>query len=147
MVATSAVLVGYMHGALRSAVEHARRRTQFGRPIASFQAIQHLCAELLIDAEAGRTATYGAAWSVDNLGADEGLNAAAVAKAWTAPAAVRVCQSALQIFGGMGFTWDCDAHLYLRSAIVCANSFATETAALDVVADGALLAPAGSGHE
>ena len=147
MVATSAVLVGYMHGALRSAVEHARRRTQFGRPIASFQAIQHLCAELLIDVEAGRTATYGAAWSVDNLGADEGLNAAAVAKAWTAPAAVRVCQSALQIFGGMGFTWDCDAHLYLRSAIVCANSFATETAALDVVADLALLAPAGSGHD
>jgi alkylation response protein AidB-like acyl-CoA dehydrogenase len=145
MVATSAVLVGYMQGALRSAVEHARRRTQFGRPIASFQAIQHLCAELLIDVEAGRTATYGAAWSVENLTVAEGLNAAAVAKAWTAPAAVRVCQSALQIFGGMGFTWDCDAHMYLRSALVCANSFATEAAALDVVADLALFAPPGPG--
>jgi alkylation response protein AidB-like acyl-CoA dehydrogenase len=135
MVATAAALTGYMDGALRDALEHAKRRVQFGRSIASFQAIQHMCADMLIDLEASRTATYGAAWSVDNAEADAGLAAAAVAKAWAAPAAIRVCHAAIQIFGGMGFTWECNAHLYLRSAIMCGNSFDTETSALDLVVE------------
>ena len=82
-----------------------------------------------------RTATYGAAWAVDNLAPAEALVAAATAKAWAAAAARRVCETAIQLHGGMGYTWECDAHLYLRSALFSADAFGGEAGALDTVAD------------
>lgn len=137
-LATTAALCGAMAGAMAVAVEHAKNRHQFGRPIGSFQAIAHLCADMLVDVETSRTALLGAAWAFDHLSNGEALTAAATAKAWAAPAARRVCEAAIQVHGGMGFTWECDAHLFLRSAILCGDAFGGEAAALDQVAAGAL---------
>jgi|HubBroStandDraft_4_1064222.scaffolds.fasta_scaffold11336_4 alkylation response protein AidB-like acyl-CoA dehydrogenase len=132
-VITAASLVGTMAGALRLATEHAKSREQFGRPIGSFQAIQHMCAEMLVDVETSRTATFGAAWAAANLEPGEALRAASVAKAWAASASRRVCESAMQVHGGMGYTWECDVHLYLRSAQLCGAAFGDEMACLDSV--------------
>jgi alkylation response protein AidB-like acyl-CoA dehydrogenase len=133
-VAMAACLVGAMAGALGLAVEHAKTRQQFGRPIGSFQAVQHICADMLVDVETSRTAMYGAAWAADNLPGRAALTAAATAKAWACAAAKRVCEAAIQVHGGMGFTWECDVHLFLRSAVLCADAFGGEPGALDTVA-------------
>jgi alkylation response protein AidB-like acyl-CoA dehydrogenase len=134
LVAATAALVGYMTVSLELAVTHARTREQFGKPIGAFQAIGHLCAEMLVDLEASRTALYGAAWAVDNLPPTTSLRSAAVARGWACAAAKRVCESTIQVYGGMGFTWECDAHLYLRAATLAADAFAGERGALDIVA-------------
>ena len=133
-VGLAAALVGSMSGAMATALEHVKSREQFGRTIGSFQAVQHLCADMLVDVESSRTATYGAAWLVDNAPTDEALLAGATAKAWCAAAARRVCETAIQLHGGMGYTWECDAHLYLRSALFCADAFGGEQGALEAVA-------------
>lgn len=134
-VATGAALVGAMDGSSRAAVEYAKGRQQFGRPIGSFQAVQHLCSEMLVDTEAARSALYGAAWAVEHAPPHEAAKAAAMAKAWCASAAVRVCETAMQVHGGMGMTWECDGHLYLRASHLAAAAFGGEAAALDAVAD------------
>ena len=134
-VGLAASLVGTMSGAMDTALAHVATREQFGRTIGSFQAVQHLCADMLVDVESARTATYGAAWAVDNLTPGEALVAGATAKAWAAAAARRVCETAIQLHGGMGYTWECDAHLYLRAALFCADAFGGEAGALDTVAD------------
>jgi alkylation response protein AidB-like acyl-CoA dehydrogenase len=134
LVAATAALVGYMTVSLELAVTHARTREQFGKPIGAFQAIGHLCAEMLVDLESSRTALYGAAWAVDNLPSAISLRSAATARGWACAAAKRVCESTIQVYGGMGFTWECDAHLYLRAAILAADAFAGERGALDIVA-------------
>lgn len=134
LVATTAALVGYMTVSLELAVTHARTREQFGKPIGAFQAIGHLCAEMLVDLESSRTALYGAAWAVDNLAPAMSLRSAAIARGWACAAAKRVCESTIQVYGGMGFTWECDAHLYLRAATLAADAFAGERGALDIVA-------------
>lgn len=134
LVATTAALVGYMTVSLELAVAHARTREQFGKPIGAFQAVGHLCAEMLVDLESSRTALYGAAWAVDNLPAAMSLRSAAIAKGWACAAAKRVCESTIQVYGGMGFTWECDAHLYLRAVILTADAFGGERGALDIVA-------------
>jgi alkylation response protein AidB-like acyl-CoA dehydrogenase len=134
LVATTAALVGYMTVSLELAVTHARTREQFGKPIGTFQAIGHLCADMLVDLESSRTALYGAAWAVDNLPPAMALRSAAIARGWACTAAKRVCESTIQVHGGMGFTWECDAHLYLRAATLAADAFAGERGALDIVA-------------
>ena len=135
-VALAACLVGAMTGAMATALAHVASREQFGRTIGSFQAVQHLCADMLVDVESSRTATYGAAWAVDNRPAADALVAAATAKAWATSAARRVCETALQLHGGMGYTWECDVHLYLRTALLLGEAFGGEQGALDTVADG-----------
>jgi alkylation response protein AidB-like acyl-CoA dehydrogenase len=139
-VGLSAVLVGVMTGAMETAVAHVQSREQFGRTIGSFQAVQHLCADMLVDVESSRTALYGAAWGVDHLDPAEALVGAATARAWAAAAARRVCETGIQLHGGMGYTWECDAHLYLRTALFCADVFGGRTAALDTVADAVFAA-------
>lgn len=109
-------LVGTMAGALDGAVDHARQREQFGRPIGSFQAVAHLCADAHVSIEAARSATWRAAWAVDALPVEEALDAARVAKAWCSEAGREVCESAIQVWGGLGITWECDAHRHLRRA-------------------------------
>jgi alkylation response protein AidB-like acyl-CoA dehydrogenase len=113
-VAKCAEMVGGAQAALDMAVAYAKERVQFGRPIGSFQAIQHYCANMVSDVDGSRFVTYKAAWKVS-----EGLPAAydaAVAKAWTGAAYERVTLLAHQIFGAIGFTMDHDMHLYYRRA-------------------------------
>jgi alkylation response protein AidB-like acyl-CoA dehydrogenase len=110
-------LVGTCEAALEGAVAHARDREQFGRPIGSFQAVQHLCADQLVSIEAARSITWRAAWAVDALAPDEALAAAQVAKAYCSEMARTVCEAAIQVWGGLGMTWECPAHRYLRRAL------------------------------
>ena len=113
-VAKCAEMVGGAQAALEMAVDYAKERVQFGRPIGSFQAVQHYCANMVTDVSGSRFITYKAAWKVS-----EGLPAAldvAIAKAWTSEAYGRVTLLAHQIFGAVGFTMDHDMHLYYRRA-------------------------------
>jgi alkylation response protein AidB-like acyl-CoA dehydrogenase len=114
IVAKCAEMVGGAQAALDMAVAYAKERVQFNRPIGSFQAIQHYCANMVSDVDGSRFVTYKAAWKVS-----EGLPAimdVAVAKAWTGAAYSRVTLLAHQIFGAVGFTMDHDLHLYYRRA-------------------------------
>ena len=112
---TSAELLGGASRALEMAVEHAKQRHQFGRPIGSFQAVKHRCADMLVDVEGMRSAAYYAAWCLAAGDAERSL-AASVAKTWCADAATRVLAGALQVHGGIGFTWDHDLHFFLKRA-------------------------------
>ncbi|MFD7814803.1 acyl-CoA dehydrogenase family protein [Streptomyces sp. NPDC059785] len=93
------------------AVQHARAREQFGRPIGAFQAVKHLCAEMLVRVETARAAVYAAAVTADPLDA-------AAARLLADDAAVRGARDCLQVHGGMGFTWDSEVHLHLKRAWV-----------------------------
>jgi len=113
-VAKCAEMVGGAQAVLEMAVSYAKERVQFNRPIGSFQAIQHYCANMVTDVDGSRFITYKAAWKVN-----EGLPAAmdvAIAKAWTSEAYGRVALLGHQIFGAIGFTMDHDMHLYYRRA-------------------------------
>jgi len=113
-VAKCAEMVGGAQASLEMAVTYAKERVQFNRPIGSFQAIQHYCANMVTDVDGSRFVTYKAAWKVS-----EGIPAAmdvAVAKAWTSEAYGRVTLLGHQIFGAIGFTMDHDMHLYYRRA-------------------------------
>ena len=113
-VVKCAEMVGGAQAALEMAVRYAKERVQFGRPIGSFQAIQHYCANMVTDVDGSRFITYKAAWEVS-----EGLPATmdvAIAKAWTSEAYGRVTLLAHQIFGAIGFTMDHDIHLFYRRA-------------------------------
>jgi alkylation response protein AidB-like acyl-CoA dehydrogenase len=113
-VAKCAEMVGFAQAALEMAVQYAKDRVQFNRPIGSFQAIQHYCANMVTDVDGARFVTYKAAWKVsEGLPADMDV---AIAKAWTGEACGRVTLLAHQIFGAIGFTMDHDIHLYYRRA-------------------------------
>jgi alkylation response protein AidB-like acyl-CoA dehydrogenase len=112
--AKCAEMVGGAQAALEMTVKYAKERVQFNRPIGSFQAIQHYCANMVTDVDGSRFITYKAAWKLS-----EGLPATrdvAIAKAWTSEAYGRVTLLAHQIFGAIGFTMDHDIHLYYRRA-------------------------------
>jgi alkylation response protein AidB-like acyl-CoA dehydrogenase len=112
--AKCAEMVGGAQAALEMTVKYAKERVQFNRPIGSFQAIQHYCANMVTDVDGARFITYKAAWELS-----EGLPATmdvAIAKAWTSEAYGRVTLLAHQIFGAIGFTMDHDIHLYYRRA-------------------------------
>ena len=123
-------LCGEMLGAaqrvLAMTVEYAKDRVQFGRPIGSFQAVKHRCADMLVDVEGIRSSTYYAAWAV---GADDpdAHCAASAAKVWGADAAQRVMASGLQVHGGIGFTWEHDLHLFLKRSQLDQVSFGDST--------------------
>ncbi|BBZ14968.1 acyl-CoA dehydrogenase family protein [Mycobacterium branderi] len=119
-VATAAIMlaaeqVGGAQKCLDMAVEYAKVRVQFGRPIGSFQAIKHKCADMLLDVESARSAAYWAAGVLDD-DSDNPLIAAAVAKAHCSAAYTRVAGENIQIHGGIGFTWEHPAHLYFKRA-------------------------------
>ena len=88
---------------------------QFGKPIGSFQAVKHRCADMLVDLEGMRSTVYHAAWSI---AADhpEASVAASTAKTWCADAGRRIMASGLQVHGGIGFTWEHDLHFFLKRA-------------------------------
>jgi alkylation response protein AidB-like acyl-CoA dehydrogenase len=114
-VGAAAEMLGAARRCLDMAVEYAKVREQFGQPIGSFQAIRHRCAEMLLEVENSHAATYYAAWALDN-GAEDGPLAASVAKSYVSDAARKVCGDAIQVHGGIGFTWEYDLHLYFKRA-------------------------------
>jgi hypothetical protein len=118
LAVTTADLVGTMRGAIDLASDYAKARRQYGVSIGSFQAVQHLLADALVSMEGSRSAALYAAWAVDSLSPEDSLSAAAVAKAYCARAARSVCETAIQVHGGIGNTWDCLAHVYLRRALL-----------------------------
>jgi alkylation response protein AidB-like acyl-CoA dehydrogenase len=128
-VAYAAELLGVAQQALDLAVAYAKDRVQFARPIGSFQAVKHRCADMLVDVEGMRSAVYWAAWTLGDIDADddERAIAASTAKAWCSDAACRVLASALQVHGGIGFTWEHDLHLYLKRAHLDAVAFGDAT--------------------
>jgi alkylation response protein AidB-like acyl-CoA dehydrogenase len=114
-VAVCAELVGVMEAANDLAVEYAKVRVQFGRPIGSFQAIKHKCADMLLEVESGKSAAYYASWAAaeDN---DELPVVAALSKAYCSEAYFHAAAENIQIHGGIGFTWEHPAHLYFKRA-------------------------------
>ena len=114
-VALCAELVGGMERSLDLAVEYAKQRVQFDRPIATFQVIKHKTVDMLHRLELSRVGTHYAAWASET---DDPVReeAASMAKAYVPEAAVFVTGECIQIHGGVGFTWDCDAHLFYRRA-------------------------------
>jgi len=109
----SAELLGAAGAVMDIAVDYAGQREQFGQPIGAFQAVKHRCADMLVDVEGMRSTAYHAAWSIGSGDPDASV-AAAVAKIWCSDAGLRVAESALQVHGGIGFTWESDVHLYLK---------------------------------
>ena len=114
-VALAAEQVGGAQRCLESSVEYAKERIQFGRPIGSFQAIKHKCADLLLEVESARSAAYFAAWAAAEEPHDLPI-AASVAKSYCSEAYSHAAAENIQIHGGIGFTWEHDAHLYLKRA-------------------------------
>jgi alkylation response protein AidB-like acyl-CoA dehydrogenase len=114
-VALAAEQVGGAQRCLDMAVEYAKVRVQFGRPIATFQVIKHKAADMLHGLELARVGTHYAAWASDAEAEGRSL-AAAMAKAYVTEAANAICAEAIQIHGGVGFTWDNDCHLHYRRA-------------------------------
>ena len=130
---TCADLVGVMGGAVRLAVDYARERRQYGVPIGSFQAVQHLLADAHVATEGSRSVALHAAWAVDALPPGEALAAASLAKAYCARAARSVCETAIQVHGGIGNTWECLAHVFLRRALLSTDLFGGVGKSLDRV--------------
>ena len=114
-VGAAAEMLGAARRCLDMAVEYAKVREQFGQPIGSFQAIRHKCAEMLLEVENSHAAVYYAAWALDAKAEDADL-AASVAKAYVGDASRKVCGEAIQVHGGIGFTWEYDLHLYFKRA-------------------------------
>ncbi len=114
-VAASAEMLGAARQCLEMSVDYAKTRRQFGQPIGQFQAVKHTLAEMLLEVESAHAATYYAAWALDAASEDHAL-AASVAKAYTGEAARKVCGAAIQVHGGIGFTWEYDLHLYFKRA-------------------------------
>jgi alkylation response protein AidB-like acyl-CoA dehydrogenase len=115
LIALSAEQVGGMQRCLDMAVDYAKTRVQFGRPIGSFQAIKHRCAEMLTRVESARSASYYAGWAAATDDPELPV-LAALAKAYCSDAYFFCASENIQIHGGIGFTWEHDAHLYFKRA-------------------------------
>lgn len=132
LAVTSADLVGAARGALALAVEYAGVREQYGKAIGSYQAVAHPLAEGLALIEGSVSVLRHAAWAVDELTADEALRAARIAKVYCARAARTVCETAVQVHGGIGNTWECLAHVYLRRALTSTELFPARLEEIDL---------------
>lgn len=110
----AADMVGAMDGALQLAIDYASQRKQFGTQIGAFQAVQHLLAEQKVGLAAADHCVQYAAWAVDEAELDEALLAACTAKAMASRAGRQLVEAALQVHGGIGMTWECDVHRFLR---------------------------------
>jgi alkylation response protein AidB-like acyl-CoA dehydrogenase len=124
--ALAAELVGGMQRTLDITVEYAKTRKQFGKPIGTFQAVQHQCADMYLETESSRSAVYYAGWALEENSPDA-ANAVSIAKMYASDAARTVGNRAIQIHGGMGFTWENDLHLYYRRAKGSETAFGDAT--------------------
>lgn len=117
-IATAALvaeMVGGMQRTLDLSVEYAKTRKQFGKPIGTFQAVQHQCADMYLETESSRSAVFYAAWALEQKAADA-ATAVSIAKMYASDACRTLGNRGIQIHGGMGFTWENDLHLYYRRA-------------------------------
>jgi alkylation response protein AidB-like acyl-CoA dehydrogenase len=112
----SALQLGIAEAVTELSVAYAKERQQFDRPIGSFQAVKHLCADMLVRTEVARAAVYAAGVTLDDPEVGDPKRAVHAAKVTAGEAAVRNGKAAIQVHGGMGFTWEVDAHLYLKRA-------------------------------
>jgi alkylation response protein AidB-like acyl-CoA dehydrogenase len=135
-VLTAALQVGLADRTTELSVAYAQQREQFDRPIAAFQAIKHLCADMLVRTEVARAAVYAAGAHLDAGEALPGLDRAiSGAKLLAGEAAIANGKAATQVHGGMGFTWEVDVHLYLKRAWVLDTHFGSSDAHADRVAE------------
>ncbi|MDT7721552.1 MAG: hypothetical protein QOE94_2563 [Mycobacterium sp.] len=132
LATTSADLVGTARGAHTLACDYAKIREQYGKSIGSYQAIAHLLAESLALIEGSVSVLRHAAWAVDELAPAEAIRAGRVAKIYCARAARTVCETAIQVHGGIGNTWECLAHVYLRRALTSAEQWPVKLEEIDV---------------
>ncbi len=140
-------LVGVMRGAFELARSYASTRRQYDAPIGSFQALQHLLVDAYVAMEGSRSVALHAAWAVDSLDAPDALAAAAAAKAYCARAALCVCETSVQVHGGIGNTWDCLAHVFLRRALLSIELFGgVDINVGRVLAHHGIRTPVESGH-
>lgn len=109
----SAILLGLMERMLETTLAYTLEREAFGAPIATFQVLQHRCADMLMQTESTRSAVFRAAWATE-CDPDQASYLTAVAKAWAGPAGRFVCGEAIQLHGGVGYTWEYDPHIYLK---------------------------------
>ena len=123
LAVTSAELVGAARGALALATDYAKVREQYGAPIGSYQAVGHLLAEGLALIEGSVSVLRHAAWAVDELPGPQAVEAARVAKIYCARAALTVCETSIQVHGGIGNTWECLAHIYLRRVLAATEAW------------------------
>ena len=119
-IALAAEMTGIAQRTMEMAVGYAKERKQFGRPIGSYQAVSHRCAQMLLETEGARSTVYYAAWAADNE-PDKAPIAASMAKSYASDAARRVAGSSIQVHGGIGFTWEHDLHFLLKRARVGAE--------------------------
>ncbi|MGA5545838.1 acyl-CoA dehydrogenase family protein [Mycobacterium sp. NPDC051198] len=132
LAATSADLVGAARGAHALAVDYAKVREQYGSTIGSYQAVAHLLAEGLALIEGSISVLRHAAWAVDELPGEEAVRAGKIAKIYCARAARTVCETAIQVHGGIGNTWECLAHVYLRRVLVATELWPVKLEDLEV---------------
>jgi alkylation response protein AidB-like acyl-CoA dehydrogenase len=111
--AVTAELLGSAEQAIRITVKYAQEREQFGQPIGRFQGVKHPLAEMYVDVESARSILYYAAWCLDEGDADA-ARGVSLAKAYASEAFARIGIDAVQLHGGVGFTWEYDPHLYLK---------------------------------
>lgn len=132
LVTTCADLVGTSRGAQATAVEYAKIREQYGNTIGSYQAVAHLLAESEALIEGSISVLRHAAWAVDELPPAEAVQAARIAKIYCARAARTVCETAIQVHGGIGNTWECIEHVYLRRALTSTELFPVSLEEIDL---------------
>jgi alkylation response protein AidB-like acyl-CoA dehydrogenase len=115
VIAAACDATGVTERALERAADYAKERVQFGKPIGSFQAVKHHCANIAIAVEASRAAVRGAAEALDG-DPDDWSRTASVTSSYVGPACAEACALALRVYGGIGFTWEHESHLYLKRA-------------------------------
>lgn len=123
LTATTADIVGAARGTLTLAAEYAKVREQYGATIGSYQAVGHLLAEGLALIEGCVSVLRHAAWAVDELPVVEAVEAGRVAKIYCARSALTVCETSIQVHGGIGNTWECLAHVYLRRVLAATEAW------------------------
>jgi Acyl-CoA dehydrogenase, C-terminal domain len=123
LVATTADLLGAARGAHALACDYAKVRAQYGHKIGTYQAVSHPLAEGLALIEGSVSILRHAAWAVDEAAPDDAIGAAKLAKVYCARTARTVCETSIQVHGGIGNTWDCLAHVYLRRVLAATELF------------------------
>jgi alkylation response protein AidB-like acyl-CoA dehydrogenase len=134
-LATGAELLGLTESMITMAAEYAKERNQFGKPIGGFQAVKHLLAGAQVKLEFARPVVYAAAWALDE-GEPHASRSVSTAKAYASDAATEAARVALQVHGAIGYTWECDLHLFLKRAWALAEAWGSAAEHRQRVLDG-----------
>jgi alkylation response protein AidB-like acyl-CoA dehydrogenase len=132
---TAALQLGIAETTLELAIEYAKKREQFDRPIASFQAIKHLAADMHVRVEMARAAVYAAGAICEDTAIGDPARAASAARVVAGEAALKNARMCVQIYGGMGFTWEMPPHYFLKRALVLEQAFGTTDDHCELVAE------------